>query len=124
MQVRHALDPITRLNEAVEASGGQLLVTTAPVMWQVVPADVAPELSRQWGIRGTTPFRSQFPFEILQAYCSHVQVRFCDTSPAFANGNDPSKLFSTETPTLSSVGMALYAREIARYLITNPPSEW
>ena len=124
LQIRHALEPITRLKEAVEASGGQLLVTTAPVMWQVVPADAAPELSRQYGIRGTTPFRSRFPFEILQAYCSHIQVRFCDTSPTFSSGKDPSKLFSTETPVLSRVGMALYAREIARYLIINPPSEW
>lgn len=124
LQVRHALEPITRLKEAVEASGGQLLVTTAPVMWQVVPAAAALELSRQYGIRGTTPFRSRFPFEILQAYCSHVQVRFCDTSPTFSSGKDPAKLFSTETPVLSRVGMALYAREIARYLITNPPSEW
>lgn len=124
LQVRHALEPITRLKETVEAAGGKLLVTTAPVIWQVVAADTAPELSRQYGIRGTTPFRSRFPFEILQAYCSHIQVRFCDTSPTFSGGNDASKLFSTETPVLSRVGMALYAREIARYLITNPPSEW
>ena len=124
LQVRHALEPITRLKEAVEASGGQLLVTTAPVIWQVASADIAPEMSRHYSIRGVTPFRSRFPFEILQAYCSHIQVQFCDTSPAFAGGNDPSKLFSTETPVLSRVGMALYAREIARYLITNPPSEW
>ena len=124
LQVRHALEPITRLKEAVEASGGQLLVTTAPVMWQVAPADAAPELSRKYGIRGATPFRSRFPFEILQAYCSHIQVRFCDTSPTFSEGNDPSGLFSTKSPVLSRVGMALYAREIARYLIINPTSEW
>ena len=124
LQVRHALEPITRLKEAVEASGGQLLVITAPVMWQVVPAAAAPELSRQYGIRGTTPYHSRFPFEILQAYCGHIQVRFCDTSPTFSSGKDPAKLFSTETPGFSRVGMALYAREIARYLITNPPSEW
>ncbi len=124
LQVRHALEPVTRLKEAVEAAGGRLLVTTSPAIWQVVPADEAPELSRQYGIRGTTPFHSRFPFEILQAYCSHIQVRFCDTSPTFASGKDPAKLFSRESPVLSRVGMALYAREIARYLITNPSSEW
>ena len=124
LQIRHALDPIAHLKASVESSGGKLLVTTAPVMWQVVSADEAPELSRTCGIRGTTPYRSRFPFEILQAYCSHIQVRLCDTSASFANGNDPAKLFDADAPILSSVGMALYAREIARYVITNPPAEW
>ena len=124
LQVRHALEPITRLKESVEASGGRLLVTTAPVLWQVVSADNALQLSRRCGIRGTTPYNRRFPFEVLQEFCSHIRVRFCDTSPTFGNGKDGQKLFSTETPVLSRIGMALYAREIARYIITNPPADW
>ncbi len=124
LQVRHALEPIARLKEAVEASNGRLLVTTAPALWQVVSADNAPQLSRRCGIHGTTPYRRRFPFEVLQAFCSHSEVRFCDTSPTFETGENGQKLFSTETPVLSRIGMALYAREIARYIITNPPSEW
>ena len=124
LQVRHALEPIARLKEAVEASNGRLLVTTAPALWQVVSADNAPQLSRRCGIHGTTPYRRRFPFEVLQAFCSHSEVRFCDTSPTFETGEDGQKLFSTETPVLSRIGMALYAREIARYIITNPPSDW
>ena len=124
LQVRHALEPLTRLKESVEASGGRLLVTTAPALWQVVAADAAPELSWRCGVRGTTPCRSRLPFEIVQAFCNHAQVRFCDASPAFKNYQDGQKLFSTEAPVLSRIGMALYAREIARYLITNPPSDW
>lgn len=124
LQVRHALEPISRLKESVEASGGHLLITTAPVLWQVVSAEQVPELSRHCGIRGTTPCRSRFPFEVLQAFCSHVQVRFCDASPTFASGDDQQKLFSAEAPVLSRIGMALYAREIARYLIMNPSAEW
>jgi hypothetical protein len=62
LQVRHALEPITRLKEAVEATGGRLLVTTSPVLWQVVAAEHVPELSRHFGIRGQTPYRSRFPF--------------------------------------------------------------
>lgn len=124
LQVSHALDPITRLQASVEASGGHFLVTTAPVLWQVVSADNAPQLSRRCGIRGTTPYHRRFPFEVLQKFCSHTQVRFCDTSPTFENGEDLQKLFSTESPVLSRIGMALYAREIARYIITNPPADW
>jgi hypothetical protein len=121
LQVRHALEPISRLKESVEASGGRLLVTTAPVLWQV---ESAPGLSRRYGIRGSTPYRSRFPFEILEAFCSHVQVRYCDTSSSFAKCEDAQKLFSTEAPVLSRIGMAFYAREMARYLITNPMYDW
>ena len=124
LQVRHALEPISRLKSSVEGAGGRLLVTTAPVLWQVVSADAAPQLSRRCGIRGTTPYHSRFPFEVLQAFCNHAQIRFCDTSPTFENGKGAEKLFSTEAPVLSRIGMALYAREIARYLITNPPADW
>ena len=124
LQVSHALEPITRLKASVEASGGRLLVTTAPVLWQVLSADNAPQLSRRCGIHGTTPYRRRFPFEILQKFCNHIQVHFCDTSPTFENGEDARKLFSTESPVLSRIGMALYAREIARYVITNPPADW
>lgn len=124
LQVRHALEPIVRLKESVESAGGRLLVTTAPVLWQIVSADAAPRLSQSCGIHGATPYRSRFPFEVLQAFCSHSQVRFCDTSSAFESGEKKEKLFSTDSPVLSRIGMALYAREIARYLITNPPSDW
>ena len=124
LQVRHALEPIARLKESVNAAGGRLLVTTAPVLWQVVPADAAPQLSRWCGIRGTTPYRGRFPFEVLQAFCNHAQIRCCDTSPTFGTGEHAEKLFSTDAPVLSRIGMALYAREISRYLITNPPADW
>ncbi len=124
LQVSHALEPITRLKKSVEASGGRLLVTTAPVLWQIASADKATQLSRRCGIRGTTPYNRRFPFEVLQEFCNHIRVRFCDTSPTFRNGEDGQKLFSKESPVLSRIGMALYAREIARYIITNPPADW
>ncbi len=124
LQVSHALEPIARLKAAVAAAGGRLLVTTAPVLWQVVSAENAPQLSLRCGIRGTTPYRRRFPFEVLQTFCDHSLVHYCDTSLAFENGKDGPKLFSTEAPVLSRIGMALYAREIARYVITNPPAEW
>jgi len=124
LQVSHALEPITRLKASVEVSGGRFLVTTAPVLWQVVSAENAPQLSRRCGIRGTTPYQRRFPFEVLQKFCSHTLIRLCDASPTFEHGEDGEKLFSTESPVLSHIGMALYAREIARYIITNPPTDW
>ncbi len=124
LHVRHALSPIELLKEAVENSGGHLLVTTSPVLWQVLPAKVAPQLSKQCGISGVTPYQSRFPFEVLGHFCEQSQIHFCNASSAFRSGDDAAKLFSADAPVLSRVGMALYAREIARYLMTNPPVKW
>lgn len=123
LQVRHALAPIKNLHDAVVQSGGQLLVTTSPVLWQILSADEAPVLSRRSGIRGATPFASKFPFEVLSRFCEQSRIHFCDTSSAF-RCEGAAKLFSKDAPVLSRIGMALYAREIARYLIKDPPSKW
>ncbi len=124
LQVRHALSPIESLQAAVEKSGGRLLVTTAPVLWQVLPAEEAPRLSARCGVSGVTPFRSRLPFEILSRFCEQSGIQYCDASPAFRGGSDAVKLFAADAPVLSRVGMALYAREIARYLVRNPPAKW
>jgi len=123
LQIRHALEPIKNLQLAVSKAGGQLLVTTSPVLWQVVSADEAPDLSRQFGISGATPYASLFPFEVLESFCRAGRIHFCDTSAAFRHEN-AAKLFSKDTLVLSRIGMALYAREIARCLLADPPSQW
>lgn len=123
IQIRHALQPIRELQDSVIKSGGQLLVTTSPLLWQVVSGDEAPEMTRRLGIRGATPFKSRFPFEVLASFCEESRIHFCDTSSAFQMEN-AGRLFSKEAPILSRIGMTLYAREIARCLIADPPSKW
>lgn len=124
LQVDHSLVPIRQLRDAVEASGAHLLVTTCPVLWQVTDGASAPQLTHACDIRGKAPFRSRFPFEILQAFCAREGIRFLDTSPEFMTREESEKLFSTDCPTLSSLGMALYARSISSFLLENPPSRW
>ena len=116
LQIDHALKPIKSLQDSVKQSGGQLLVTTSPILWQVVSADQAPELSRRLGITGKTPFASTFPFELLRSLCQEADIPFCDASLAFRR-DKAEKLFSKSAPVLSKVGMALYAREITRSLV-------
>jgi len=123
LQVRHALGPIRNLRDAVEQSGGRFLVTTSPVLWQISSADEAPELSRRLGITGVPPFSERLPFDILKAFCEQSRIHYCDASPAF-QGEKAARLFSKEAPVLSRIGMALYAREIARFLISDPPTKW
>jgi hypothetical protein len=81
-----------------------------------VSADQAPELSRRLGITGKTPFASTFPFELIRSFCQDAEIPFCDASPAFRR-DKAEKLFSKSAPVLSKVGMALYAREIARSIV-------
>lgn len=124
LQVDHSLVPIRQLRDAVEASGAHLLVTTCPVLWQVTDGSGAPELTHACDIRGKAPFRSRFPFEILRAFCAKEGIRFLDTSEEFMTRDESEKLFSTDCPTLSSLGMALYAKSISGFLLENPPSRW
>lgn len=123
LQIRHALDPIRDLRDSVEANGSQLLVTTAPVLWQVAAAEEAPELSRHLGIKGATPYETAFPFEVIEKFCQKSDISFCNTAAAFQAEN-AAKLFSKDAPVLSRIGTALYAREIAEYLLEHPPAEW
>lgn len=116
LQIDHALKPIRALRDSVRQSGGQLLITTAPVLWQVVSADQAPDLSRRMGISGKTPFASTFPFELIRSFCQNAEIPYCDASPAFRR-DKAEKLFAKSAPVLSKIGMALYAREIARSLV-------
>lgn len=119
IQVRHALDPVRRLDEMVRRQGSQLIVTSCPVIWQLLPSGIAPELAEASRIRGATPVQSRLPFRILQSFCDQYSIRFCDSSEEFRRFQKPEKLFSRTDLTLSEYGMALYAREMARFLLNN-----
>jgi hypothetical protein len=118
LQVRHALAPIRALQASVEKRNARLLVVTAPVAWQVISAEQIPTISRHFGMTSGPPFQSRFPFQVLMSFCSQYSIAFLDTSPAFAR-KEAEKLFSQATPTLSRLGMALYAHEIAEYLLSS-----
>ncbi|MFN7580394.1 MAG: hypothetical protein ACK56U_19155 [Planctomyces sp.] len=124
LQIRHALAPIEALRKCVEADGGLLLVTTCPVVWQVVDGSHCPQATRRCRIRGATPFRSRLPFQSLAAVCAESEVRFLDSSPRFLKDAEPARLFDSELPGLSERGLAFYARLIADYIVANPPQQW
>ncbi|MCA9065527.1 MAG: SGNH/GDSL hydrolase family protein, partial [Planctomycetaceae bacterium] len=115
IQVRHALDPIDRLRKAVEDDGGRLIVSTAPVLWQLVSADEAPQLSEDLQIEGVTPYTRTLPFDVLRQYCDYIHVPFLDVTPAFRESELGAKLFSRTAPVLSEYGTVLYARELAGF---------
>lgn len=124
LQILHALQPILKLNDAVTGRGGQLLVTTAPVLWQITDGQHAPELTQRCQITGVTPYRSQLPFDVLRQYCEYHQVHYSGSPQEFANIPDPHRLFSTTQPVLSAAGVRLYAMQLARSLERDPPVLW
>lgn len=124
LAVRHALEPIAGLGDAVRGIGARLLVTTCPVRWQVVETDGQAALSVAMGVTGKTPLESELPFETLTQFCELHKLRFLNTTPAFRSVKEPERMFDDSSPGLSMAGMALYAREVARYLKENPPSRW
>lgn len=119
IQVRLALEPLAALQQSVQQHGGRLLVTTCPVVWQVVPADGFRELTARCRMTGSTPCHSQLPFDVLRQYCELNGIAFTDSTDAFRRFDAPERLFATSQPVPSTYGAAVYAREIAADLLTS-----
>lgn len=124
IQVRQTLEPMTALRNSVQRTGAKLLVVTCPSALQVTSAAEVPRLAAWCRIQGVTPCSSQLPFQVLREFCQQENIAFCDTTPAFRQLKDGVRLFSKSLPVLSRSGMALYAREVAAFLLQSPPSGW
>jgi hypothetical protein len=124
IQISQALRPLIQLRDAVESGGGKLLVTSAPVLWQIQDGSKASEMTSHYRISGVPPYKTRLPFDVVRQFCEYEQIRFVDFVGAFESKDDPARLFSTSHPVLSEFGIALYAREIGNYLLANPPVHW
>ena len=124
LETDHALQPVAQLRNAVEAAGAKFLVTTCPVVWQLVDGRRIPELTRRCRIRGATPCASREPFLAIAEFCAQERIRLVDASGSFRSQTEPLDLFSRSAPVPSSKGITLYAEAIADYLFANPPGSW
>jgi hypothetical protein len=124
LQIRNALEPIAALKALLDKADVKLLVTMSPVRWQVVETAGDSELSRRWSICGTTPFASRLPFGIIEHFCRQHGLRCLNTEAAFRSVRQPEKLFSDSNPGPSQLGLALYGRELAKFLTEDPPARW
>lgn len=124
LETEHALQPLVTLRRSVEAAGGKLLVTTCPVVWQLVDGRRIPDLTRRCRIRGATPCASIEPFLSVSEFCVRERIRLVDASSSFRGAGEPLDLFSRTSPVLSARGISLYAQAISDYLFTNPPGGW
>ncbi len=124
IQTGHLLESISRLNEQVRSSGGHLLVSTCPVIWQLHDCGRYRELNELCQVRARTPITSTRPFDTLAEYCEVSNIHFVSCLDDFRQRADSEDCFDEQLPFLSEQGLMLYARSIAEYLSSNPPARW
>ena len=119
-KIRHAMGSVARLRAMTQAANQTLLVTTAPVSWQVLaPVDNRP-LSGRYGVTGEQPVTDDLPFQVLAAWSRQADVPLCASIDVFRAIESPEKLFRSDSPRLSKYGTDLYAREMARTILQTP----
>ncbi len=112
-QIRHAMSSVARLQKVTQSSSQTLVMTTAPVCWQVQSPDQNPEVSHRYGMTGGQPVTDDVPFRVLAAWSRQANVPLCNSVKAFRNVKSPEKLFCQDSARLSEYGTALYAQELA-----------
>lgn len=118
LPIKHAVHPIQLFSEAAATQGFQLMVSTSPVPWQTTGSADFPEVATSFAASSEWPVTNDLPHRILAAMCEKFSVTFCDSTPAFRNFSQPSKLFLADDCRLSNIGTALYAREIAATILS------
>lgn len=123
--VRQTLEPIQNLQQVSEGTYARLILATSPKPWQVSETAMSGENARaSLGVREGVRYGSRFPFELLETYAKQLNVPFCDTSPVFQTIQNPDRYFLENVPQFSREGHALYARELALYILKEIPGVW
>lgn len=119
-QVRNTIDSVAELQKITRQRGQLLIVTTAPVCWQVLPPDQNPGLCGRYGLKGGSAVLEDVPFDVLDAWSQEAGVPLCSAVEAFRKFESPEKLFRQDCPRLSDYGTALYALSLARTILQTP----
>jgi len=123
VHIGQALSPLKHLGELARSTGASLVVAACPAPWQVSPrASAGNNVREEAGIAADACLKSRRPFEIIGEFCTAHQIPFCDVSASFAQGTEPERLYLTNAAAFSPEGHALYARELAGFIIRNRPA--
>jgi hypothetical protein len=119
-QIRHAMSSVAQLQKATQSTNQTLVMTTAPVCWQVHGPDQNPAVSHRYGMTGGQPVLDDVPFRVLVAWSRQANVPLCNSVEAFRDFESPEKLFCQDSARLSEYGTALYAQELAHTILRTP----
>lgn len=120
LDIRHTLDPLIQLQREAVQNGHQLAICASPVFWQVIQPTRRSAVAAQFGITDEQPVTRDLPFQILQAFAEQSGLTFCSAVDNFREFESPDRLFADDSMNLSKYGTALYAREIARTILSAP----
>jgi hypothetical protein len=120
--IRHALGPIIHLRQQTQKRSTQFILACSPAPWQVSAQAGSDELRSVSGIPLDTVYSSRRPFELLAAVARKYNIEFFDPTTAFRRIPNSERLFLGDSRGFSRYGHALYAHELADFLIRNVPS--
>jgi hypothetical protein len=118
VHINLALNPLKHLSDLTRSTGGRLIVAACPAPWQVsAQASTGGKVREEAGIAADACLKSRRPFEAIAEFCDAQQISFCDVSTTFAQAGRPERLFLNNAAAFSPEGHALYARELAGFVL-------
>ncbi|QDU11598.1 hypothetical protein [Gimesia aquarii] len=123
--VRQTLEPIQNIQQITQGTYSRFILATYPKPWQVSETAMSGKRARSsLGVRDGVEYASRFPFDLLDTYAKQLNVTYCDTSPTFQGIQNPDRFFLNNVPRFSREGHALYARELALFILKEIPGIW
>jgi hypothetical protein len=116
--IEQALSPLRHLDDLGRSRNFHVLVAACPAPWQIsAQASNGDGVREQAGIGRDACLQSRRPFDLVGQYCRANQIAFCDVTTAFARDNEPDRLYLTNAAAFSAEGHALYAHELAAFVL-------
>lgn len=123
--VEQAFSSMADLQVLTRESHSRLIVATYPTPWQVSATACAEGgVRRRLGVPEGEVYSSERPFELLSDFLRAHQIPMCNVSRAFRNDNAPDGLFLHHRPRFSAEGHALFAAELAEFVMRHVPGIW
>jgi hypothetical protein len=122
ISISQALQSIDAVHELSRRAGAEFVVAAVPAPWQVsAQASNAPAVREAAGIPVSAVFLNNQPFELLQAHLDPRGVVLCNPIATFRAFPKAERLFLANSPQFSPVGQELFARELARTILSSVP---
>jgi hypothetical protein len=127
--ISQAFASIDAVHALARRAGAEFVVAAVPAPWQVsAQASNAPAVREAAGIPLSAACLSNRPFELLQAHLDARGVPLCNPVAGFRVFPKAERLYLANSPQFSPVGQELFARELARTILSTrqprnrPPS--
>lgn len=121
--IRQALLPLESLQDQVEAQHAHFLVCVPPAPWQV-SATASAGAREKAGVAAGSVYASAQPFNAIREYCAKRKIPCCELLAAFKSQPRSESLYLNNAAALSAAGHALYAQELAQFVLQNAPGPW